>query len=104
MMPAFQPEPRYLSKEAKYVTFNFHREDQIRRLVDLLSQSRRPARPVIVLSGEAGIGRTYFLESALHRTASAGTRIRLITLDLQGLEPQEPSAFEQYAKQQLERL
>jgi hypothetical protein len=80
----------YPSAEAEFTLYNFHSQQQVDTLVDVLvSQSAKSAR-VLQLVGDAGSGRHYLLRAAAHHAGNRGVRVAVEELSLDGYEPDAP--------------
>jgi tetratricopeptide (TPR) repeat protein len=77
-------ETYYISEKEKYGLYNFHRRRTLETVVGILVESG--PTPILLLSGEGGSGRKYFLEAAAWRAGQEGTRTIIISLDLEGFE------------------
>lgn len=77
-------EARFRSLDQKYILCNFHCPDDLDRAKAFLSAEDEPK--ALLLSGERGGGRSYFLESVVYRLHQAGRKIDLISIDLDGCE------------------
>jgi tetratricopeptide (TPR) repeat protein len=83
-MPTTSQGGSYRSLEEKYGLYDFHRPEAREAALGLMLA---PApRPVLLLSGEPGIGRGYFLEAVAYRAGQEGRRPLVLPFDLEGFE------------------
>jgi tetratricopeptide (TPR) repeat protein len=81
----------------KYVQYNFHRQDHIDKMLQVLQDEEGELPRVVILAGEQGIGRSYFIESVAH---IAGKKIHVCKLDLDGFAD-ENTSLEEYVNHQI---
>ena len=89
------------SREEQYGIYNFHREDDLAFVAEMLAADEDERPPVLILEGEAGCGRDYFLNAAAYRAELAGRRVRLGALDLSGFEAGGVQTLEEFATHQM---
>ena len=77
---------RFPSREQQYTIYNFHREEDLAEAAAVFAAGPQQRPPALLLAGDLGSGRGYFLHAALHRARQAGRRLRLGELDLEGHE------------------
>ncbi len=80
--------------ESRFGRFNFQRDDQLDAMVERLGADDAPA--VAVLTGEPGIGRSYFCEAAADRVRQRGFEVAVWHLDLDGFEPDTQNPLDRY--------
>lgn len=96
------PEPLFRPKDipgpAWFGRYNFQREGDLVRLTAALTGG--PS--VVLLSGEAGIGRRYLLQAAAHRLRQDGHGVEeILEIDLEGYD--EEVGFAKYFELQVEK-
>jgi tetratricopeptide (TPR) repeat protein len=74
--------PKDVPGPAWFGRFNFQREEDVARLTGVLIDG--PS--VVLLSGEAGIGRRYLLQAAIHRLREASQTVEILEIDLEGYD------------------
>jgi tetratricopeptide (TPR) repeat protein len=82
--------------ESRFGRFNFQRDEQIDALMGWLVDNSLPA--VVVLGGEAGIGRGFLCEAAAQRAREQGHKMAVWHLDLDGFEPDVENPLTQYLR------
>jgi tetratricopeptide (TPR) repeat protein len=82
--------------ESRFGRFNFQRDEQIDALMGWLVDNGLPA--VVVLGGEAGIGRGFLCEAAAQRAREQGHKMAVWHLDLDGFEPDVENPLTQYLR------
>ncbi len=106
MEPSLAPSPKRLRNyksewpASSHDRFNFHRESQLRELLDMALSDTGPA--VVVLAGEPGIGRGYFCQAVRHLADKEGHSLGLWDFDLGGFEPDNRSPLGQFLNQLFE--
>ncbi|HEX5718733.1 MAG TPA: hypothetical protein VF179_21410, partial [Thermoanaerobaculia bacterium] len=94
--PLFRPED--VPGPAWFGRYNFQREGDLVRLTAALTGE--PS--VVLLSGEAGIGRRYLLQAAVHRLRQAGHEVEeILEIDLEGYD--EAVGLAKYFELQVEK-
>jgi len=85
------------SQESKYLLFNFHLRVQKDLIYDFLTSTALGAPRVAILEGVPGIGRRYFLQSAVFdaQRKRPDLHLSLIPIDLDGLE-EGPDSLARY--------
>jgi tetratricopeptide (TPR) repeat protein len=78
---------QYPSCEAEFNLYNFHRQQQVDQLADLLRSNNRSKSRVIKLFGNPASGRQYLLRSAAYQASQRGMRVDVEPLSLDGYEP-----------------
>lgn len=73
------------SDAERYERFNFHLEDDLEFATDVLL-AEPEERPVLLLSGKPGSGRSYFAEAVAHRARKRGVEAQAVLLDFRGLQ------------------
>jgi tetratricopeptide (TPR) repeat protein len=81
-MPEPLLRPKDVPAPAWFGRFNFQREGDVARLTAVLTDGPQ----VVLLSGEAGIGRRYLLQAAVHRMRQAGGIVEILEIDLEGYD------------------
>jgi len=76
----------------KYVQYNFHRKEHVDKMLQVLQDKEGRLPRVVILHGEPGIGRRYFVESAAY---IAGNNTHVCELDLDGFA-NENTSLEEY--------
>ena len=88
------------STHEQYVLYNCHRHAHQEQLREVFRREERPW--IILLAGPQGVGKRYLLESAVYqvRQEPASPDLRLVTLDLDGYEP-DSGSYAAYVEVQL---
>jgi tetratricopeptide (TPR) repeat protein len=81
-MPEPLVRPKDVPAPAWFGRFNFQREENVARLTTVLNHGPQ----VILLAGEAGIGRRYLLQAAVHRLREEGETVEVLDIDLEGYD------------------
>jgi len=92
---SFQYEPY-----EKYVLYNFHRKDWLDEVVHNITTQRR--HPIVILSGETGTGRHYFIESAAFKASKEFHKTDCFCIDLEGSE-EDGSGIDEFIRHQTEK-
>lgn len=93
----------FLSEQAKYEQYNFHRPDWVANLAEFVGRWPTDDSRLTVLSGPSGIGRTYFLEAALWEARRQRDDLLLFRLDFDGFDPGRKDSLEKYVAYQLRK-
>jgi len=80
----------YPHAEAEFNLYNFHSQEQVDNLADVLSSKDKNYPRVIQLFGERGSGRHYLLRAAAHHVMHRGAPVAVEELSLDGYEPDTP--------------
>ena len=88
------------STHEQYVLYNCHRHAHQEQLRKVFRREERPR--IILLAGPEGVGKRYLLESCIYqvRQEPASPDLHLVTLDLDGYEP-ESGSYAAYVEAQL---
>lgn len=89
-------EPYFLSDEQRFTLYNFHRDEEVNRLLRILETPVGRYAPAVLLCGDANSGRRYFLECAMWRARTKGVVFEESRLDLTGFEPDQPACAERF--------
>lgn len=91
-MPGKQTTNSFGSMSDKYVQYNFHRREHVDQMLQVLQDKEGRLPRVVILPGEPGIGRNYFIESVAY---IAGNNTHVCKLDLDGFA-NENTLLEEY--------
>ena len=85
--PGAVPASPFSSDYQHHVVYNFHRPELLEQAAALLGTDAGDQPSILLLCGERGIGRSYFLSAVAYRLQQANKNIRVVDLDLSGYEP-----------------
>jgi hypothetical protein len=80
----------YRSTEAEFGLYNFHSQEQVENVIDCLTSRGESIQRLIHLFGEIGSGRHYLLRAAAHYASLGRKPVVVVSIDLDGYEPDRP--------------
>jgi hypothetical protein len=86
----------FASAMEKYVQYNFQRPDYTDAMLKILEDETGEHPQIVVLSGEPGIGRQYFLEAVEYLAQMKGVKAHVAPIDLDGYA-NDGTSLEEYA-------
>ncbi len=84
----------------KYIQFNFQRSDHIDAMLKVLEDQTGEYPRTVVLLGELGIGREYFVEAVGYLAQGKGVKVHIAPIDLDGYA-NDGTTLEEYANRLL---